>query len=100
MHHQRNHSASGTANNRKFPQSPKWDVHIDYVAAGIDEHNHPDFELIGDVKQALLRLTDALATADTEYELAPFRRLRESMRIELAGPFRVVPFMPHLNPVL
>jgi acetolactate synthase-1/2/3 large subunit len=67
------------------PESNKTIVHIDYVAAEIDEHYNPDLELIGDVKQALLRLTDAMVTTDTDYDLAPFGRLRESMRIELAA---------------
>jgi len=67
------------------PESNKTIVHIDYVAAEIDEHYNPDLELIGDVKQALLRLIDTLATAATKYDLAPFTHLRESMRIELAA---------------
>jgi acetolactate synthase-1/2/3 large subunit len=66
------------------PDSDKTIVHIDYVAAEIDEHYNPDFELIGDVKQALLRLTDALASAKLNYDLAPYKHLRESMRSELA----------------
>ena len=67
------------------PQSDKTIVHIDYVAAEIDEHYNPDIELIGDVKQALLRLTDALESEGANYDLAPFEHLRESMRAELAA---------------
>ncbi len=67
------------------PQSDKTIVHIDYVAAEIDEHYNPDFELIGDIKQALLQLTEALSTGKANYDLKPFARLRESMRLELAA---------------
>jgi acetolactate synthase-1/2/3 large subunit len=65
--------------------SGKTIVHIDYTPAEIDEHYNPDFELIGDVKQTLLRLTDALTSKPTEYDLAPFRQLRVAMAKELAA---------------
>ena len=60
-------------------------IHIDYTPAEIDEHYNPDYELIGDIKQTLLRLTDALADKNLEYDLAPFRHLREAMKAELAA---------------
>jgi acetolactate synthase-1/2/3 large subunit len=67
------------------PDSDKAIVHIDYVPAEIDEHYNPDFELIGDVKKTLLRLTAAMAGVESNYQLKPFTHLRESMRAELAA---------------
>jgi acetolactate synthase-1/2/3 large subunit len=67
------------------PISDKAIVHIDYVAAEIDEHYNPDFELIGDVKQSLLRLTEAMEETTSRYDMSPFTHLRESMRIELSA---------------
>ncbi len=65
--------------------SDKTIIHIDYTPAEIDEHYNPDFELVGDIKQTLLRLTDALAGKAIDYDLAPFRHLREAMTTELAA---------------
>jgi acetolactate synthase-1/2/3 large subunit len=64
--------------------SDKTIIHIDYTPAEIDEHYNPDYELIGDIKQTLLRLTDALADKSIDYDVAPFRHLREEMTKELA----------------
>ncbi len=60
-------------------------IHIDYTPAEIDEHYNPDFELIGDIKQTLRHLTDALRSKHFEYDLTPFRRLRDTMSRELAA---------------
>ncbi len=65
--------------------SDKTIIHIDYTPAEIDEHYNPDFELVGDIKQTLLRLTDVLAGKAIDYDLAPFRHLREAMTTELAA---------------
>ena len=66
-------------------ESDKTIIHIDYTPAEIDEHYNPDYELIGDIKQTLLRLIDALAGKGIDYDLAPFHHLREAMTKELAA---------------
>ena len=64
--------------------SDKTIIHIDYTPAEIDEHYNPDYELIGDIKQTLLGLTEALTDKCFDYDLAPFHDLRAAMEKELA----------------
>jgi len=64
--------------------SDKTIIHIDFTPAEIDEHYNPDYELIGDIKQSLLQLTEALASKRFEYDLTRFRELREAMTRELS----------------
>lgn len=65
--------------------SDKTIIHIDYTPAEIDEHYNPEYELIGDIKKTLLRLTDAVKSRRLEYDLTPFRQLREKMAKELSA---------------
>jgi acetolactate synthase-1/2/3 large subunit len=58
-------------------------IHIDFTPAEIDAYYHPAVELIGDIAQTLLMLTDRAETEGVgEIDLARQQRTRQSMLAE------------------
>jgi acetolactate synthase-1/2/3 large subunit len=60
-------------------------LHADFLPAEIDEHYHPDTELVGDLAHALWMLNERLDEHGTpDYDLAIQRKSREEMAADFA----------------
>jgi len=67
------------------PGRDKTIVHVDFLPAEIDEHYHPEVEMIGDVAHALWMLNERLAkTPQTDFDLEHQREMRRRMAEDLA----------------
>ena len=67
------------------PGRDKRIVHADFLPAEIDEHYHPEVELVGDLAHALWMLNERLERdGKSDWDLAGQRELRERMHEELA----------------
>ena len=67
------------------PGRDKKIVHVDFLPAEIDEHYHPEVELIGDVAHALWMLNHRLAgSPQTDFDLEQQREMRRRMAEDLA----------------
>jgi len=67
------------------PDSDKRIIHIDFLPAEIDQHYHPEVELVGDLAHALWMLNQRLETLDTPaFELDQQREVRAMMSRELS----------------
>ena len=59
-------------------------IHADFLPAEIDEHYHPDIELVGDLAHTLWMLNQRLVSKGTpEFDLSQQRATREQMKQEL-----------------
>lgn len=68
------------------PDGDKRVVHLDFVAAEIDEHYRPEVEVVGDLAHALWMLNervDALGGASLEFDHSVARRTRALLKQEL-----------------
>lgn len=67
------------------PNSNKRIIHADFLAAEIDEHYHPEIELIGDLAHALWMLNERVdASGDFNFDLSEQRQCREEMAADFA----------------
>ncbi|MEM7053522.1 MAG: acetolactate synthase large subunit [Pseudomonadota bacterium] len=67
------------------PNGDKRIIHIDFLPAEIDQHYHPEVELVGDLAHALWMLNERIA-AETlpDYDLSTQRDVRARMSEELS----------------
>lgn len=63
--------------------SDKSIVHIDFTSAEIDEHYHPQVELIGDIAHSLQALVTAFDGEKASFDLSQQHGTRQSMKEEL-----------------
>lgn len=67
------------------PHKDKTIIHADFLPAEIDEHYHPDVEVVGDLAHTLWMLNDRLAGADElELDLSGQGSMRKAMLEEFA----------------
>ena len=67
------------------PDGNKRIIHADFLAAEIDEHYHPEIELIGDLAHALWMLNERVdASGDFEFDFAEQKQCREEMAEDFA----------------
>ena len=67
------------------PQADKRIVHIDFLPAEIDEHYHPEVEIVGDLAHALRMLNERIAShSKLNFDHTERDKVRESMSKELA----------------
>lgn len=67
------------------PNGNKRIIHADFLAAEIDEHYHPEIELIGDLAHALWMLNERVdASGDFNFDLSEQRQCREEMAADFA----------------
>ena len=60
-------------------------IHADFLAAEIDEHYHPETELIGDLAHTLWMLNERVAAHGAfDFDLSTQRKVRERMTAEIA----------------
>ena len=67
------------------PHGDKRIIHADFLAAEIDEHYHPETELIGDLAHTLWMLNERIAaTPDLSFDLELQRKTRAEMAADFA----------------
>ncbi len=67
------------------PNKDKKIIHIDFLAAEIDEHYHPQTEVIGDLAHALWMLNERIAESDgADYDFELQKKCREDMATDFA----------------
>jgi acetolactate synthase-1/2/3 large subunit len=67
------------------PGKNKTIIHADFQPAEIDEHYHPDVELVGDLAHALWMLNERVdAAGDLDFDLRRQRELRAQMWADIA----------------
>lgn len=67
------------------PDADKRIIHVDFLAAEIDEHYHPELELIGDLAHALWMLNERIAAHGSfDFDLSRQRRCRADMAADFA----------------
>jgi len=67
------------------PNKDKAIIHADFLPAEIDEHYHPEVELVGDLAHTLWMLNERLANFGVpDFQLDYQRRLRNGMQAELS----------------
>lgn len=67
------------------PNSDKRIIHADFLPAEIDQHYHPEVELIGDLAHTLWMLNERVRERGLpDYDLSGQRRMRERMQEEFA----------------
>ena len=67
------------------PHKDKTLIHADFLPAEIDEHYHPQVEIVGDLAHTLWMLNERLKTArDLDFDLGGQSDMRQSMLEELA----------------
>ena len=60
-------------------------IHADFLAAEIDEHYHPETELIGDLAHTLWMLNERVAAhGEFDFDFSTQRKVRERMTAEIA----------------
>ncbi len=59
-------------------------IHIDFLPTEIDEHYHPEIEVLGDITHALSMLGDRFeANSELGFDLTPHQQVREKIFTEL-----------------
>ena len=67
------------------PNKEKKIIHADFLAAEIDEHYHPETELIGDLAHTLWMLNELVAEdTDLDFDFTLQRKCREDMAADFA----------------
>ena len=67
------------------PDGTKRIVHADFLPAEIDEHYHPEVELVGDLANTLEQLIERVRAEPPSFELDRQREVRALMQSELRG---------------
>ncbi len=58
-------------------------IHIDFTPAEIDQHYHPEIELVGDIADSLKGLASAFAGVEMDFDLSQQRATRADMTAEI-----------------
>jgi len=64
-------------------QCDKSIIHIDFTPAEIDQHYHPEIELVGDIAHALKELVNAFDGVEIDYDLSQQSATRRDMKHEI-----------------
>lgn len=67
------------------PDKDKRIVHLDFEPAEIDEHYHPEVELVGDIAHTLWMFNERAARDEPSWDLDQHRTIREEMLADFAA---------------
>lgn len=67
------------------PEKDKRIVHLDFEPAEIDEHYHPEVELVGDIAHTLWMFNERAARDEPSWDLDQHRTIREEMLADFAA---------------
>ena len=67
------------------PDKDKRIVHLDFEPAEIDEHYHPEVELVGDIAHTLWMFNEHAARDEPRWDLDQHRTIREEMLADFAA---------------
>lgn len=63
--------------------SDKSIIHIDFTPAEIDQHYHPEIELVGDIAHSLKMLAEAFENTEVDFDLSQQASTRRDMKEEI-----------------